>query len=296
MDIITLQLSSLNSSYSSDYSAISSTYITNVGTFTATTTSYPTVSSYSPWNVASLSKASPGTGLWANSLSSIHFNFHDPFNDKTFVLPVSSFTTVTHTFGPPGKYIINMTVYPMTGSTSSYNVGYNIVQEISAQPIMQVFNTSNAFQTGQISGYSPLTLKFSASATIPGSYPIESLTWDFDDGSQTLVTQFEETTANNGMFFANVNDPRNYIVTHVFTRNNFSDPQTFTPRLSSTSEVTATIMAAPSAIKIYPLKLTQAGTRRLLKGRLFGFDNTLLLVSEDEGGHVFQHVVKLPVA
>lgn len=298
MNLFNISVSSVTAGYSADFQSTSATYITNIGNYTSDGTFFANVTGpYAPYTAVKLTPLNLGSGLWANSLSAIRFYFLDVFSPSAVqtTVPAFSSTGVTHIYGPPNKYYIAMTAHPTLTSkpASAFAIASVEVGEIAARPSISVFELDGSSATLGTSAYSPHTYMFAATATRPGSYPTEAIIWNFGDDSEPVLVQegvdltnFIQLTATDG------NDPRRYVVSHTFTRNLSTNPSTFSPKLSTQSMITATRAVTGTPLTVGPLQLAAPEPRRLVKGKLYGPANDFLLISETDGGQVFQHSIK----
>lgn len=114
--------------------------------------------------------------------------------------------------------------------------------------------TANLYVTNQTTTTSaPATAYLSPDGCMSGSYPIQRIVWDFDDGSDLLeVDRFNINTIDyvlyNGSYPDDVDDPRNYTVRHVYDSN---EKTTFYPSISvyscntNTSDSCSTVLRLP---------------------------------------------------
>lgn len=93
----------------------------------------------------------------------------------------------------------------------------------------------------------PVTARFSSKTTASGSFPIEKLAWDFGDGSPIVsqirhkpIVEEDSSFISNNTFVNDINDPRNFDVTHTYILND---------TLKDTFTVSVTAFAANTGTK-----------------------------------------------
>lgn len=106
--------------------------------------------------------------------------------------------------------------------------------------------------TTPVSGTSPLEIEFTSQYSIPGSFPIESITWDFGDGTPKVsISRYSTPDPNiftyTGAFYNDPRDPRNYNPKHTYTA---YDQSIYYPSVSVHSENTYTTDSATTIIGI----------------------------------------------
>jgi hypothetical protein len=290
-----ISVSSLSASYSNDFVATSGSYIWNVGNFASDgISSFPTVSGYSPWVSVKIVPTLTGPGSY--TFSTLRFNFSDTYNDATIVTPYSaiSATGLTHIFSVPGYYPITMTVTSdLTGHTySTYQVAKIRLTEIAPIVSMSVKNLSGGTVTSSTTANSPETLVFSTSATRAGSFPIESIRYDMGDDTIIFANRYDLGNSATNAFYPDLTDPRNQTIVHTFRRNQIDDPTTFFPMVSVVSKVTASTASPSASYTVGPLYLANKIKKRLLRSKMYGFEDDLLLIFEDDSGQVFLHSIQ----
>lgn len=279
MNIITVGGQYLNNAYSSDFLSTSGDYIDY---FTPVVANYefpPVFIGYAPNTVLEFSP-DPGTNY--NGVSSLSFNFGDIDNPAPVVISFTDFSNngIQHEYGTAGYYQVFVTLIGGMGGT--FHIADLSLQDITSQINISVFNQDGTTFVGS-SAVSPATLQFCTSGTFAGSYPIESLIWDFGDGTQHItIDRYSNTTNNKVLFYPeDPSDPRNYIVSHVYNRKTLQNLDTFTTTVSAISKTTGNVSIAVSN-PLGPFKLSNFGTRKLIKNRMFDSNDTIILILEDE--------------
>jgi len=125
--------------------------------------------------------------------------------------------------------------------------GIVIVNEITPTAVLSAVSS--------VIGTSPISVRLSPAATISGSFIIDRIEWDFNDGSDIEVISRNTTVLPDGFFSNNSipsdpQDPRNYDVNKTYIRTNSS---TFYPSISVYSTNTNTIDT--TQITVGPLSL-----------------------------------------
>ncbi len=135
------------------------------------------------------------------------------------------------------------------------------------------------------SGVNQITATFSPSGCSVGSFPIEEIVWNFDDGNTTTVNRHDELSSKDYLYFNNVNpndpkDPRNYNIKHVYSTNNIGE--VYYPYLTVYSSNTYSSDSACDSIG--PLKYTSSDGIDLLNIRV---DNNKILFASKYRNSVF---------
>ena len=284
MNVFSLSSISLSSSYSADYHATSGTYIQNLGTGLTDGTTSVSFSGHAPFLNLSVSAVNLSAGLWLNPISACTIDWNDVFDyPSTTTSLFSSFSASVfrHFYTVPGTYDVDVTVYPSNTaqSTSAFEAATITLSEIQAAPTFTVFQNGSLFVYGASAYEQPLTVQFCTSGTKAGSYLPEAVVWNFGDGDKQVVSLYEPSSANT-FFTLNSADPRNYVISHTYSRLLSSSQTTFTPVLSTISQVTGSTLSV-SGSAIGPLNLLAARKRRLIKNRMFNANDDLLFVFED---------------
>lgn len=303
MSLFTVSVSSLSATYSNDFIATSGSYLWNLGSFSSNGDGSLSVNTNAPFTKVTVVPTL--TGLTA--LSGVVFSFNDTFNDANTVTTYGAVTStgVTHIYGPPGRYTMTMKVTSSGRSLQypSYNIGTIVINEIQPQASITVMDLSGIPIPANTTANSPETMVFCVSATRAGSYPIDSFNFIFDDATtNSIVSRYSmvsalSTAAIQGgyfwsPFFVDSFDPRNYQVVHIYKRNAATDKDAFLPTLQVTSTVTATVTSYNPSYTVGPLRLALKRSRKLIKSKMYGYADDLLLVFEDDTGHMFVHNIQ----
>lgn len=136
--------------------------------------------------------------------------------------------------------------------------------------------------TQTVTGYSPLTVRLSPSACVPGSFPIDRIDWNFGDGSPIkTISRYTPLTADSEVIKTNVfandsQDVRNYDTLHTYTVNKNTYP-VFYPSLTcysantytsdSCSTVVGPVLLQPTSQDIQLIK-----AKNTLKGTVYAFN------------------------
>jgi hypothetical protein len=136
--------------------------------------------------------------------------------------------------------------------------------------------------TQSVTGYSPLTVRFSPSACVPGSFPIDRIDWSFGDNSPIrTVSRYTPLTTDSEIIktntFANDSqDVRNFDVLHTYTVNKDTYP-VFYPSLTcyssntntsdSCSTIVGPVLLQPTSQDIQLIK-----SKNTLKGTIYTFN------------------------
>jgi hypothetical protein len=123
----------------------------------------------------------------------------------------------------------------ITGKTSSF-----LLSVVEIPPT--AYLSANIPTTNSENLVFPLTVTITPRYTRTGSFPIEKIVWDFGDGSPLLTRRrWDKTTVSpflsTGALSADLFDPRNFDVTHTYTKQNttqFSFYPSITAYVSST--------------------------------------------------------------
>jgi hypothetical protein len=299
-DMFNISVSSLQLTYSADFGNINP-YKRLVGNFTSdgnVNTFKPLITGpVAPYTEIKLSPITANT-FWAGNIDLLRFYWIDLYDPNPLYdqITKSSFIAagghINHIYGPPGEYFMGMlSRNAATSAWSQFYIGHFQVGEILPRPQMSLFDINGDTIVPGVSANSPYTINFSATATVAGSYPIESLTWDFGDRTSPprVITRFE---GEYNILNYRAEDPRDTLASHTYYRND-SVP---TPRgsLHATLEVESMVTTSTSAVssaELNALDYALPETRRLIKGRLFGQENKFLLISETDEGQVYQHLI-----
>ena len=238
-------------------------------------------------------------------ISAMIWDYSDPYNELDYqdytvrYLPVSSsqwckWTSLTynvsgwHTFIMPGYYdvsllpIIGALNPPTTFVSKCSGVKKDLV--VCVKEILPIPLFETTILPGSIECSS--TINFNTSATIPGSFPICKIGLDFGDNSDIVTISRMATTSyyNISAFSNDLNDPRNFIVTHDYIRYNTSIPATIYATLSvyacNTNSVST--ISLPVVSLELPALSSIEGDLKLINSRSYGVDNNKILVFEGE--------------
>ena len=265
------------------------------------------ISGYAPnltitWRDSSVARTYP--------LCAYEWNFGDYYNEVSNVCSiyvdslVSGFPYwisdktghyVTHTYIMPGIYNVALNLSVSGTDTRACQVCskdlHVYVKEINPQACFSVgFSSTGPFDVLSVSGATPVTLYFNPSCTIPGSFPICRIDWDFGDGTDILtITRRPSTESFIGpiAYPSDVADPRNVIVDHTYTRYFDTDPSTYTVTMSAYACNTHTVDVTNGSFTINNLEIynTDDNIKRdkpahLIGMRSFSTDNNTFMVFE----------------
>jgi hypothetical protein len=218
---------------------------------------------------------------------------------------------VEHTYVMPGFYDVTLTVEASNTSTPDLCARYVelekfavYVQEIPPQCDIKAASAypdifTNSIQFSSVA--QPLTLWFSASDTIPGSFPICRVDWDFDDGSSiiSITRKPESLTYVDGtetlyvsdyeMNTLDIFDPTNIAIRHTYETTVYDEQFTFSPSVTvyACNTNTAGKGCELTVGPISPPALSATNkpdNRHLIKSRYLNNDDDLLLVFEGDTG------------
>jgi len=279
---------------------------------------YGLISGYAPYVSVSTVGAATARSL---PFSALTWDWSDPYDiatnkDRTFYdYPTAGWPswnniayTITgeHIFTMPGFY--NITLAPIVSSPfadyQSNCSGLVKSMHVYVEEILPMVS----IHSDKYGGRSPQTITFCATAIIPGSFPICRIDWDFGDNSPILsisrLMSAEYSNYFNASTYADLSDPRNIFVTHVYN-NNQSGPRTFSFELddidssnkdgiyfpsvsafacNTNSVATGKLPTYNGAIGPFcqmSLSATE-GNIHLLNNRMYSTEDNLLLVFESE--------------
>lgn len=215
---------------------------------------------------------------------------HGPNGDQNYPEWETSLTNhdTEHTFTLPGLYNVTLTVYASstnTPHTTSMSVEvFELPPTCGYRASLDKINWfENSLPVSALSGESPLTVYFDTSGVEAGSFPIGKLIWDFGDGTAPVVIDRYVNNYNNQPFGS---DPRGFnggFVEHVFKRQAFSEPSTFTVNLSVIAENSNTLVSCDSGVDVGPVTLPSLdGGLHLIKNRSVELRNDNLYVFQRE--------------
>jgi hypothetical protein len=210
------------------------------------------------------------------------WNFNDFYNTDNDTYTLTCSADISHVYIMPGSYETTLTVVetyqlvdPLTQllltktQTNTSTKSVCVVQEIPPQ--------ANLYSVTQPTiGQAPLSVRLTARTTIPGSFPVDRILWDFGDGSERLlVSRYynkpNSNLVNNGVFTNDSDDPRNYDVLHTYSRKCNTYP-VFYPSITAYSSSTNTLDTC--SLTIGPILLSTTDAQfHILKGRNTTYGN-----------------------
>jgi len=204
---------------------------------------------------------------------------------------------ISYTYKFPGLYNVSLGsrvsadptynpkfTYTLNGSPCSRNL-LVYVQEVNPIAEFGVSNVSGGpFDQSVVFTSSPMTIYFNASTTIPGSYPIGRVMWDFGDGTfQNVISSYSEP------------EPHKVTVSHQYIRETKSDPSTFSVSYSAFANDTDT-MSEYIITGLGPLNVTPASAlyvpdwpQHLLETAFY--NDKLLFVFEGNKRNTFVYIL-----
>jgi hypothetical protein len=222
------------------------------------------------FNNTSTSNAITGSMV---SLSTLYiWNFGDYYNLKSNTTTLTCASAVSHVYIMPGNYTVTLTqietlssstggILPLEPKISTNNSV--LLDDIKPTALMHSV-------TPLVYGDSPHRVQITARGSTPGSFPIDRIDWDLDDGSP-IVTISRYTSANNSnITFTNAisgdpKDPRNYDISNTYKLTTTSF-QTFYPSITAYSSSTNTFDTC--SLTIGPISPpVVSGRTHLLKAR-----------------------------
>jgi len=151
-------------------------------------------------------------------------------------LDVNVYSKTWHTQGVPDDRVCSQFTYNYYLSTAytAVHPGYHI-EVLEIPPRANVYCTADTYLSAV-----PVIATLCADGTVAGSFPIQKIVWDFDDGSDLFVVNREDVTSisaldiitYNKSFSSDPLDPRNYSVKHTYAR---TDIDTFYPSITAYS-------------------------------------------------------------
>jgi hypothetical protein len=140
---------------------------------------------------------------------------------------------------------------------------------------------ANIIYTTVPTGTTPHTITFSPTGCIPGSFPIDRIDWDFGDGTPIVThTRYAPPSGTNitynNKFTSDINDVRNYDITHTYIRGVKTYP-VFYPSLTCYSANTNTqdscsTTVGPISLPNITDNLNLIKARNSIKGNFYVFD------------------------
>jgi hypothetical protein len=160
-----------------------------------------------------------------------------------------------HVFTLPGIYLVTLKAKASsTGTTRSSGLSVYLEEKLPTCGFWGSLDKINWTQSETLSGEAPLTVYFTPSSVISGSFPIGRLIWDFGDGTEPLVVDRYIDNYTNQPWGS---DPRGFnggIVEHVYERQFVASPSSFNVSLSVVSEYSNSVVSC-SGLVVGPLKL-----------------------------------------
>jgi len=209
------------------------------------------------------------------------WNFGDYYNLNTNTLSLTSNDpiTIVHLYTIPGKYNVSLKVTQTKQTTittvfTSTHIKTQAIEVKEIPPIAKIHSI-----TKPTYGVSPLTVELSPEFCKLGSFPIDRIDFDFDDGSEiktitrySLITSDPYITHTN-TFTADPLDVRNYVLKHTFYRNK-NTHTVFYPSLTCYSDNTDTsdsccTTIGPLFLSATPVQINILKTRNSSKGNLY---------------------------
>lgn len=194
----------------------------------------------------------------------------------------NNFLLVNHTYIMPGKYNVKLTSKQIKQTSITKSISASVIKNefIELKEIPPVAKIDCVTQP--VYGFSPLTIRFSPQYCVSGSFPIERIDWDFNDGTEIkTITRYSQITGDSDLIFTNrfSQDPldvRNYDIIHTFIRHN-NDYPVFYPSLSCYASNTNThdscsTTIGPLFLSASPQTLNLVKTRNNTDGNLYIFD------------------------
>lgn len=217
------------------------------------------------------------------SVSAEYFwNFNDYYNSNNDTYTLTCSTDISHVYIMPGSYETTLTVVEtylqVDPQTQILQTKTNTkVNTLSVCTVQEILPKANLYSVTQpTTGYAPFLVHLTARTTIPGSFPVDRILWDFGDGSERLLVsryynEPNNNIVNNNIFTDDPEDPRNYDVLHTYTRECDTYP-VFYPSITAYSSSTNSIDTCSLTIGPVLLSTTDAQFH-ILKGRNTPYGN-----------------------
>lgn len=150
-----------------------------------------------------------------------------------------------------------------------------------------------------ITGVSPQTIYFNPSCTNTGSFAICKIVWDFGDGSELLTISRVLSSdismwTNTSSFSADLEDPRNIIVNHEYTRTNNLMASTISASMSAfaCNTNTESVVIQEVATLTLPSLANDLGEVHLIANRIPNdTENTMLTFESQKNTKLFNVLV-----
>ena len=210
------------------------------------------------------------------------WEFNDYYNSNNDTYTLTCSTNISHVYIMPGSYETTLTVVetylqvdPQTQLLQTKTD--TKVKTLSVCTVQEIVPKANLYSVTQpTTGYAPFLVRLTARTTIPGSFPVDKILWDFGDGSERLLVSRYYNEPNSNLIFTNVlssdsQDPRNYDVLHTYTRECDTYP-VFYPSITAYSSSTNSVDTCSLTIGPVLLSTTDAQFH-ILKGRNTPYGN-----------------------
>jgi hypothetical protein len=283
---------------------------------TVATLNGTTIRGYSPGVRVTLNNTSTQTNITdpppatnKKSLSSLYvWNFGDFYNHKNNITTLSCASAVSHTYIMPGDYNITLTVTELISSSNPVEGIYTDTTTFNSLKV-NVLDVSKPVAlmhsiTQPVYGQSPRTVTITARGSKAGSFPIDRIDWDLNDGSPIYtVTRYTSAYENfeHTNSFTDLADPRNYDIIHTYKLKSNSS-QTFYPSITAYSSSTYSYDAC--SLTIGPLTLPETSNnvhilkvRNTPKGKIYGLQigNNIALLTTLSSNNINNNVtVNIP--
>lgn len=220
------------------------------------------------------------TGFLTSVSAEYVWNFQDYYNTDNDTYTLTCSTNIPHVYIMPGSYETTLTVNQTCLQQGSQAIQTIILSNSITKPVcvvQEVPPKANLYSVTQpTTGQAPLSTRLTARTTIPGSFPVDRILWDFGDGSERLlVSRYynkpNSNLVNNGVFTSDPEDPRNYDVLHTYSRKCDTYP-VFYPSITAYSSSTNTLDTCSLTIGPVLLSTTDAQFH-ILKGRNTTYGN-----------------------
>lgn len=212
------------------------------------------------------------------------WDFGDFYNTDNNTYTLTCSTDISHVYIMPGEYEATLTVRETVLQTNPLNqtIETNII-EIKTDPpkkiciVQEILPKANLYSVTQpTTGYAPFPVRLTARTTIPGSFPVDKILWDFGDGSERVLVTRYYNKPNTNLIYNNVlsadpEDPRNYDVLHTYSRECDTYP-VFYPSITAYSSSTNSLDTC--SLTIGPILLSTTDAQfHILKGRNTAYGN-----------------------